>query len=188
MLSLFSAGRFGRPALCIDAARPLEKIHEVVELGFTEIELRHLATPFDTGRLTLHPAFESLARARGIVFSTVTHPYVAELWSEVRPLTKNRVAVDAGVRLPDALAASDTRGEPLCIGRCGNGIVVALQGQSQKDRKKKCTSPVEDVPRGRLRQSFQHDFPRNLQPEQHPGHACKTLRWSQLAALGVESL
>src|SRR5512145_1726110 len=101
MIGLPSARPIRRPALRVDPARPLQEIDEVVELLVGQMELRHLAPTGHAARLRLHPADEGGPRALLVLVAAVARPDVAELRGEIGALAEQRMAIDAGVALPD---------------------------------------------------------------------------------------
>ncbi len=128
------------PVLRLDAACPFEEISQIVEFLFAQVELRHLTTALDSGRLRLHPAF-IVSRAPSGSSSPPTLPDIAQLGREIGALTQQRMAIDAGVFLPDVFAARDCISERRFIRGCGFHVVMAVRRQSHEDREKNMEPP-----------------------------------------------
>ena len=99
-----------RPVLGFDLAYPLKEVVEVIKLFFIQIELGHLPAPFDTARLRFHPGFNRITRSLGILVPAITHKDISEFWRKIGAFPQYRMAIDASVLFPDALAMFDFSG------------------------------------------------------------------------------
>src|SRR4029078_5241858 len=92
----------------------------------------------------------------GVFVPAITFPDIAELWGEVGALAEQRVAIDAGVALPDMLAADDTLAQ-CSVRRAGRGHVeMGVQGQCNKDDEEESRATIENIARCGLCQAFWH--------------------------------
>ena len=99
---------------------------KIVQFLIGQIELRHLAPAFDSGRLCCHPGLQAFARAGLVLVAAIALPDIAELGREIGALAQDRVAVDAGVLLPDMLAARHGVRQRLLVRRGRADVVASL--------------------------------------------------------------
>src|SRR5208337_1396886 len=120
-------GRPRRPALRVGPACPGEEIGEIVEFVLAEVELRHLAAALSARRLRLHPILDGLMRRGRILVAAPAFEHVADFRSETRSFAIDRVAVETGVALPDALAPFDGRREMGLVRALGQDVMAAVR-------------------------------------------------------------
>ena len=109
MLFLEAAGIYssritGQPWVLTELVQRQEA-DDVVKLGIAELELRHLMPVRDQSGLRLEPDLERCRGQRRIAIAAVFLPNLADFRRKAGTLAPERVAVEAGVLLPDALAA-----------------------------------------------------------------------------------
>src|SRR5206468_12639304 len=99
---------------------------------------------------------QNLSGCGRILLATPAVPHVAHLRSEIGALAKQRVTIDAGVLLPDVLAARHRGGQFGLVGGRIHHVVVTVGRQTKEDCEEEGRSAVEDVPSSRFREAFSH--------------------------------
>src|SRR5699024_5198205 len=118
-----SAFDVGWPVVCVDFRSPLQELGQVGQLLIGQVELRHLATAGNTGRLRLHPCGQEVLEA---CFAAATMEYVAQFGGKVCTLTQQGVTAAAVVGLVNVFSANHRLCQLISIGTLGNGFLCVV--------------------------------------------------------------
>ncbi len=158
-VSLPQPASFGGQSWVSDRVGPQQEVGEVADFLVAEVEARHLTAALDARGLRLDPALGHLEGGCWIVCDAPAGHHVADFRREVGALAEDRMAVDAGVALPDMLAGGDALGQRGFFRRDVDDVVVAVGRETEEYEDEEQRAAVEDVARHRFGHDFAHDAP-----------------------------